>query len=109
MSNANDDLQVDEGVNVKLDQPTLYIGNKPLMAYVTSALIQLTNNNRLFIKARDNSIGRAVDISQIIVRKMERAGYHITDIIVGSEELTSNDDKKRQVSFISLEITKDLK
>ena len=52
MSNANDDLQVDEGVNVKLDQPTLYIGNKPLMAYVTSALIQLTNNNRLFIKAR---------------------------------------------------------
>jgi DNA-binding protein len=109
MSNANDDLQVDEGVNVKLDQPTLYIGNKPLMAYVTSALIQLTNNNRLFIKARGNSIGRAVDISQIIVRKMERAGYHITDIIVGSEELTSNDDKKRQVSFISLEITKDLK
>lgn len=109
MSSISDNLEVDEGVRVKLDQPTLYIGNKPMMAYVTSALIQLSNNNRLFIKARGNSIGRAVDISQIIVRKLERAGYHITDIKVGSEELLSNDDRKRQVSFISLEITKELK
>jgi len=109
MSTAKESESVGENITVKTDQPTLFIGTKPLMAYVTSALIQLANNNRLFVRARGNSIGRAVDIAQIIVRKMERAGFSITDIKVGSEELISNDNKKRQVSFISLEITKELK
>ena len=107
MSMNNEDQEVVEEVSVKTTQPTLYVGTKPIMAYVTTAIIQLSDNNRLFIKARGNSIGRAVDISQIIVRKMSNAGYKITDIKVGSEELNSNDNKLRQVSFISLEITKE--
>ena len=70
MSMNNEDQEVVEEVSVKTSQPTLYVGTKPLMAYVTSAIILLSDNNRLFIKARGNSIGRAVDISQIIVRKI---------------------------------------
>ena len=107
MSINYEDQKVVEEVSIKKDQPTLIVGTKPIMAYVTSAVIQLSDNNRLFIKARGNSIGRAVDISQIIVRKMSNAGYKITDIKVGSEELNSNDNRLRQVSFISLEITKE--
>jgi len=106
---SNEDQKVVEEVNIKKDQPTLFVGTKQIMAYVTSALIQLTDNNRLFVKARGNSIGRAVDVSQIIVRKMSSAGFSITDIEVGSEELSSRDNKMRQVSYISLEITKALK
>ena len=107
MSMNNEDQEVVEEVNIKKDQPTLFVGTKPIMAYVTSAVIQLSDNHRLFVKARGNSIGRAVDVSQIIVRKMSNAGYKITDIKVGSEELNSNDNRLRQVSFISLEITKE--
>ena len=44
----------------------IYIGKKPLMAYVTSTLIQLSNIPCVTIKARGMSIGRAVDVSQII-------------------------------------------
>ena len=109
MSTSNEEQLVGEEVVTKKEQPTLFVGTKQIMAYVTSALIQLSDNNRLFIKARGNSIGRAVDVSQIIVRKMSSAGFSITDITVGSEELSSRDNKMRQVSYISLEVTKALK
>jgi len=64
---------------------TIYIGKKPLMAYVTSTLIQLANIQSVTIKARGMSIGRAVDVSQIISRKTESAGYAIGNIKLGSE------------------------
>ena len=43
---------------------SIYIGKKPLMAYVTSTLIQLANQPSVTIKARGLSIGRAVDVSR---------------------------------------------
>jgi DNA-binding protein len=83
---------------------TVFIGKKPLMAYVTSALIQLANLPAVNIKARGMSIGRAVDVAQIIARKTENAGYTIGDIKIGSEALESQDGKTRNVSTIDIEI-----
>jgi len=81
---------------------TVFIGKKPLMAYVTSTLIQLANIPSVSIKARGMSIGRAVDVAQIIVRKTEHAGFSIGDIIIGSESLESKDGKLRNVSTIEI-------
>ena len=81
---------------------TIFIGKKPLMAYVTSTLIQLANIPTVSIKARGMSIGRAVDVAQIIVRKTEHAGFSIGDIIIGSESLESKDGKLRNVSTIEI-------
>jgi DNA-binding protein len=83
---------------------TVFIGKKPLMAYVTSALIQLANLPTVSIKARGLSIGRAVDVAQIIARKTESAGYTIGEINIGSESLESQDGKTRNVSTIEIEI-----
>ena len=83
---------------------TIYIGKKPLMAYVTSTLIQLANIPSVTIKARGMSIGRAVDVSQIISRKTENAGYSIGNIKLGSEALESQDGRTRNVSTIEIEI-----
>ena len=85
---------------------TIFIGKKPLMAYVTSTLIQLTNLSAVTIKARGMSIGRAVDVAQIISRKTENAGYSIGDIKIGSESLESNDGKARNVSTIEIQVKK---
>jgi DNA-binding protein len=52
------------------------------------------------------SIGRAVDVAQIISRKTENAGYSIGDIKIGSESLESNDGKARNVSTIEIEVKK---
>jgi len=82
----------------------IYIGKKPLMAYVTSTLIQLSNISCVTIKARGMSIGRAVDVSQIISRKTENAGYSIGNIKIGSESLESQDGRMRNVSTIDIEV-----
>ena len=83
---------------------TIFIGKKPLMAYVTSTLIQLANIPSVTIKARGMSIGRAVDVSQIISRKTENAGYSIGNIRLGSEALESQDGRTRNVSTIEIEV-----
>ncbi|MGY5140995.1 MAG: DNA-binding protein [Candidatus Nitrosopumilus sp. Bin_571-38] len=83
---------------------TVFIGKKPLMAYVTSALIQLANVPSVNIKARGLSIGRAVDVAQIIARKTENAGYTIGEIKIDSELLESQDGRSRNVSTIEIEI-----
>ena len=81
---------------------TIYIGKKPLMAYVTSTLIQLANIPSVSIKARGMSISRAVDVAQIISRKTENAGYKIGDINISSEALESQDGRTRNVSTIEI-------
>ena len=83
---------------------TIFIGKKPLMAYVTSTLIQLANIPSVNIKARGLSIGRAVDVAQIIARKTENAGYSIGEIKIGSESLESQDGRTRNVSTIEIEV-----
>ena len=86
------------------NRDTIYIGKKPLMAYVTSTLIQLANIPSVHIKARGMSIGRAVDVAQIISRKTEQAGYEIGSIEIGSETLESRDGKTRNVSTIAIQV-----
>lgn len=85
---------------------TIFIGKKPLMAYVTSTMIQLANLPAVHIKARGLSIARAVDVAQIISRKTENVGYAIGEIKIGSESLESLDGKTRNVSTIEIEIRK---
>ena len=83
---------------------TVLIGKKPIMAYVTSTLIQLANLPTVSIKARGMSIGRAVDVAQIISRKTENSGYTIGNISIGSESLESQDGRTRNVSTIEIEV-----
>jgi len=83
---------------------TIFIGKKPLMAYVTSALIQLATLPVINIQARGLSIARAVDVAQIILRKTENAGYSLGNIKIDSQELESNDGRKRNVSTIQIEV-----
>ena len=87
------------------NRDTVFIGKKPLMAYVTSTLIQLANIPVVHVKARGMSIARAVDVAQIISRKTtESSGYSIGQIKIGSETLESNDGKTRNVSTIEIEV-----
>ena len=83
---------------------TVYIGKKPIMAYVTSTLIQLATLPSVSIKARGMTIGRAVDVAQIISRKTENAGYAIGEIRIGAESLESQDGRTRNVSTIEIEV-----
>src|SRR3970040_1017549 len=87
-----------------VSRDTVFIGNKPVTAYVASRVIQSANSPAVRIKARGMSIGRAVDVSQILSRKTENAGYQIGEIKIGSEALESQDGKTRNVSTIEVDV-----
>ena len=103
-NNATVTTQTEKRSGTPEVRDTVYIGKKPLMAYVTSTLIQLANVPSVTIKARGMSIGRAVDVSQIISRKTENAGYSIGTIKLDSEALESQDGRTRNVSTIEIQV-----
>ena len=84
----------------------IFIGKKPLMTYVTATLVQLANEPIVIIKARGKSITRAVDVAQIIVKRMATLGYKIGPVKIGSELVQSQDGKTRNVSTIEVYISR---
>jgi archaea-specific DNA-binding protein len=83
----------------------ILIGKKPLMTYVTATLVQLANEPTVLIKARGKSITRAVDVAQIIVKRMDNMGYKIGHVKIGSQMIQSEDGKERNVSTIEVQIS----
>jgi archaea-specific DNA-binding protein len=84
----------------------ILIGKKTLMTYVTATLVQLANEPTVLVKARGRSITRAVDVVQIIVKRMGNIGYKIGRVKIDSEILQSEDGKERNVSTIEIEISR---
>ena len=84
----------------------IFVGTKPIMIYVTATLTQLASSPTVTIKARGKRITQAVDVSQMIVKRMDSVGYTVSDVRISSDSLTSQDGKKRNVSTIEIDVTK---
>jgi len=76
------------------------------MTYVTATLTQLASQKTVTIKARGKRITQAVDVSQMIVKRMNTVGFELSGVRISSDSLTSQDGKKRNVSTIEVDITK---
>ena len=83
---------------------TIFIGTKPIMSYVTATLTQLASLSIVTVVARGKRITQAIDVSQMIVKRMNEVGYEISDVRVSSDSLTSKDGQKRNVSKIEIDI-----
>ncbi len=88
------------------ERTIIYVGKKPIMAYVQATLTQLASNQKVTIKARGRRITQAVDISQMITKRMNMVGHHISNIRILSDATTSQDGKRRNISIIEIDITK---
>ena len=84
----------------------VFIGKKPLMTYVTATLVQLANEPTVLIKARGKSIPMAVDVAQIIVKRMNTLGYKVASVKIGSEAIKSQDGTTRNVSTIEIAVSR---
>ena len=84
----------------------IFVGTKPIMTYVTTTLTQLSNQNTVTIKARGKRITQAVDVSQMIVKRMDSVGYVVSAVRIASDSLTSQDGRQRNVSTIEIDVTK---
>ena len=84
----------------------IYVGLKPIMTYVTATLTQLSGQPTVTIKARGKRITQAVDVSQMIVKRMDFVGYNVSDVRIASDSLKSQDGRMRNVSTIEIDVSK---
>lgn len=79
------------------------VGKKPPMNYVLAVVTQFNNGVRsVKIRARGNSISRAVDVAEIS-RNRFVTDAKVNEIAIGSEEIANEDGTRSKVS--SIEIT----
>ena len=81
----------------------IFIGKKPLMTYVTAAIIQLATQPVVTIKARGLTTAIAIDVAQSVLNKTKPA-FEIESVKLGSESLVSSDGRNRDVSTIDISI-----
>ncbi len=84
----------------------VYIGRKPTMNYVLAVVTQFNGGmNEVTIKARGNSISKAVDVKEIVVNRF-LPGLKEKGIRTSSEELMNEDGTKSKVSAIHIVLAK---
>ncbi|MBI4095562.1 MAG: DNA-binding protein Alba [DPANN group archaeon] len=90
------------------DNRGIYIGDKPLMSYVTAAVMQLTsqNSNKLAIKGRGKFISKAVDVAEVVRERFLKDKVNLDDIRIGSGEFTNREGKQVRVSTIEIDLVR---
>jgi DNA-binding protein len=87
-------------------QNIVYIGRKPLMAYTMAVMTSLrSEGDEVVLKARGRSISTAVDVAEV-VRNQFIEGLQVKEISIGTEELEGMDGSTRNVSTISIMLSK---
>ncbi len=58
----------------------IYVGQKPVMSYAMSAMMQLAYSNEIILKARGMAISRAVDAAEILTKRLGGSFSKVKDI-----------------------------
>jgi len=85
------------------EQNIVYIGRKPVMAYVLAVIthFNMSDAKDVVLKARGMSITTAVDVAEITRRRFMNT-LNVDKITIGTEELTGEEGRPRAVSFIEI-------
>jgi DNA-binding protein len=86
----------------------IFIGGKPFMNYVTGVVMQFTTKGaaEVIVKARGKFISRAVDVSEVAVKRFLKDEIEIGDIKIDSEEFQNKEGKEVRVSTIEILLKK---
>jgi DNA-binding protein len=90
--------------SIERARPTIFVGSKPVIAYVVAALMELAQGNDVSIEARGRSISKAVDTVQVIRTKYLSGPLRIRRIEFGSEPYPLSDvqPEERFVSTVKI-------
>jgi DNA-binding protein len=90
----------------RIPSHTIFIGQKPIMAYVTALVMQFTSgSSEVTIKARGRAISAAVDVVEVCRRRFFEGKLHVKGITIGTERL-GEEGQVRNVSTIEITVTK---
>ncbi|MFB6207887.1 MAG: DNA-binding protein Alba [Candidatus Nanohaloarchaea archaeon] len=86
------------------DDNTVYVGSKPAMSYVLAVVTQFgEGNDTVHVKARGKAISRAVDVAEI-VRNRFVDDAEVDDIIIGTDEIETDEGDELNVSSIQIDL-----
>lgn len=80
---------------------TVFIGRKPILNYCTAVLSVLRNSDTVIMKARGAAISTAVDVAEV-TRSRFLSDLKVDLIEIGTEELTTEEGRLRNVSTIKI-------
>ena len=83
----------------------IFVGQKPVMNYAMSALIQLTQAGEVVVKARGMAISRAVDVAEIVTKRLAAGQFRVKDIGI-STEVVGEGPEQRNISSIEIVVGK---
>jgi len=83
----------------------IFVGQKPVMNYAMSALIQLTQAGEVTVKARGMAISRAVDVAEIVTKRLGAGQFKVKDIGI-STEVVGEGPETRNISSIEIVVGK---
>ena len=92
------------------ERRSIFIGKKPLHAYVRAVVMAMEEGNReVQLVARGATIGRAVDVAEICRRRNGIIAQGLpSEVIIGeiqcSSETLTQDDRERTVSELTIEL-----
>jgi archaea-specific DNA-binding protein len=83
----------------------VFVGKKPVMSYAMSAMVQLAQSGEIVLKARGMVISRAVDVAEIVTKRLGNNTFEVRNIKIDTERLGEGDDV-RNVSTIEITVGK---
>jgi DNA-binding protein len=83
----------------------VFVGKKPVMSYAMSAMVQLAQSGEIVLKARGMVISRAVDVAEIVTKRLGNNTFEVKNIKIDTERLGEGDDL-RNVSTIEITVGK---
>tara|TARA_B100001245_G_C22649784_1_gene319095 strand:- start:43 stop:441 length:399 start_codon:yes stop_codon:yes gene_type:complete len=111
-STSNTDSRTDSRTDARTDarssQPpippnTVFVGKKPVMSYAMSALIQLAQSGEITIKARGMVISNAVDVAEIVSKRLGNNAYEVKSVAIDTEKVGAPGEE-RNVSTIEIKL-----
>jgi DNA-binding protein len=90
------------------DRNVVYIGSKPIIAYVMACITQLNNTGaeEIILKARGRAISRCVDVAEVLRRKYFTDTLKIKSIKTDTEEITTRTGNNTNVSSMEIILSK---
>ena len=92
------------------ERRSIFIGKKPLHAYVRAVVMAMEEGNReVQLVARGATIGRAVDVAEICRRRNGIIAQGLpSEVVIGeiqcSSETLTQDNRERTVSVLTIEL-----
>ncbi|MHA2296972.1 MAG: DNA-binding protein Alba [Candidatus Hodarchaeales archaeon] len=90
------------------NENTVFVGNKPITSYVMAVVTQFnqTNSDIITIKARGRAISRAVDVAEVLRKRFMQGQVDIESIKSDTEQITTREGQRSNVSAIEITLKK---